>query len=146
MSVAFAAMDDYLAIGSNRQLLETFLVAPATDATSLKLRQGLQVAAQKVGGFDTGMFTYTNDRESLRRSYEDIRAGTAADSSLRTAGQFLSALGMSRNLDAAGGWFDPTLLPPYAGVEKYFHFSVTSGRMDADGFTMMFFAPRPPEL
>ena len=43
-------------------------------------------------------------------------------------------------------WFDPTLLPPFETISKYFHFTVFGAKTSADGITFKTFAPLPPAL
>lgn len=43
-------------------------------------------------------------------------------------------------------WLDPTLLPPFEAVARYFHFTVFGAKTANDGITFRSFAPTPPAL
>ena len=109
---------------------------------------GLRAAAERVGGFGTGMFGYSNDRETMRSLWTALTTpgGSAANPSALTLQQLIAASAMSGDGGGIADWIDFSLLPPFAQVEKYFHITVYAGTMTREGIVVKAFAPKPPGL
>lgn len=145
---AFAAARGYLALATDLDLLKSFLEGKAPADGSLITKPGLQAAANKVGGFSTGMFGYSNDRLGVRSIWDavtdkDLSAINPTALMLRQLFAAAESSGKGVNLN---DWVDFSLLPPFEKVEKYFYISVYAGSVGPDGFTLKTFAPTPPGL
>ena len=145
LALHFAASGSYVAMATDGGALEEYLRTGEATGKSLRETAGLAEAAQKVGGTDTGWFGYENQSESIRLSFEAMKKDPTA----------LDALLSFNPLPSMGGrtaergfreWLDPTLLPPFEAVARYFHFTVFGARTTTDGITFRSFAPTPPAL
>jgi hypothetical protein len=147
-TIAFSGGKGYLAVATDVAHLEAYLGAPPAAAHALAARAGLRVAADKVGGLGTGMFGYTNDRETMRALWDSLQApaGDGTNPGALLLQQLLAATAMRGEGGGFSEWFDFKLLPPFAQVEKYFHYSVYAGSFDKEGFSLKYFAPKPPGL
>jgi len=135
-----AASGGYLALTADTGMMEEYLRNGSGAPKPLSAIAGMDEALQAVGGTGGGMFTYSDDRQAIRIAIDMFKslAGLQgkATSSSPTSPSGLEWL----------NWFDVSLLPDYATVQKYFSFSVLSGGMDSQGFTLKMFAPRPPGI
>ena len=145
LALHFAASGAYVAMATDAGSLEEYLRTGEATGKALRETAGLAEAAQKVGGTDTGWFGYENQSESIRLSFEAMKKDPAA----------LDALLSFNPLPSMGGrtaergfreWLDPTLLPPFEAVARYFHFTVFGAKTTNDGITFRSFAPTPPAL
>jgi hypothetical protein len=55
-------------------------------------------------------------------------------------------LGMGEDSKALKDWCDFSLLPNFDKISKYFGFTVFAGSASADGLTLKFYTPRPPQF
>lgn len=142
--VYFAASGGYLAISAQLPMIEEYLRSSDSKDKSLNDLPGLNEAAQKVGGMNTGLFGYNNQREQVRIAFEMVRQNT------NTFADLFSSLpghdGSSDGWKKFSEWVDFSLLPQYDTISKYFYFSVFSGLVDANGYTFTGFTPFPPEM
>lgn len=145
LALHFAASGAYVAMATDAGSLEEYLRTGEATGKALRETAGLAEAAQKVGGTDTGWFGYENQSESIRLSFDAMKKDPAA----------LDALLSFNPLPSMGGrtaergfreWLDPTLLPPFEAVARYFHFTVFGAKTTNDGITFRSFAPTPPAL
>jgi hypothetical protein len=141
----YAAGRSYVALSSDAALVESYLRNLEGTSRSLRDQTGLAEAAQKVGGMNTGYFSYENTAETARVFFE------AAGKTSLNAAAILGAmkLGGRFGLGQEGGllsWGDFGLLPPYERVAKYFYLDASSLSLDPAGYTYRFFAPTPPAL
>lgn len=127
-----SASSSYLALSKNTTILEEYLRTPEA-AKSLRDAPGLADAASHVGGMGGGLFTYENQRESMRAAFKLLK-NSGSDGA------------MMMLPPTAREWADFTLLPNYEAVAKYFYLSVVGGNANADGLTLKIFAPRSPQL
>jgi hypothetical protein len=157
----FAASSGYVALTGDVEMLEEFLRSTDSDKPGLSRTPGLAEAAQKAGGgMSAGIFTYENDKESMRALLETLRKESVS------APDLLALFGLQFNLNSdkvtlglqlnsdktstvreAGqfkDWCDFSLLPPAGALTKYFNFSVWAGGFTPDGFSLNYFAPAPP--
>lgn len=146
-SFAFSSSGSYFALSTDIGLLEEFLRSADGDGRPLLNRTGLRVAAEKVGGMASGLFGYTNDRETMRFIYKFLTStdgsGTGGLSGLN---QFLEAAGMNDEDSEFKEWVDFSLLPPFTQIEKYFNYTVVGGRIGEAGYQMKAYSPKSPEL
>ena len=87
-----------------------------------------------MGGTGGGLFSYENQRETMRAAFKLMKLSAAGDSAMK---MFPPAF---------RDWADFSLLPDYDAVSKYFYLSVFGGSANADGLTLKVYAPRPPQL
>jgi len=148
---SYAASGGYVAISTDVATLEEYLRSSEGPKKALRETPGLVEAAQKVGGQNTGQFSYENEAESMRIAFEALRKGVTA------TGTTTDSLGLGYNpvadsIPFAGPertfrvWMDFSLLPAYEQVDKYFHFTVSASSANVDGITFKYFSPTPPQL
>ena len=140
----FSASGGYLALSSDKGILEEYLRSSETKAKPLSETIGFGEAAEKVGGTGLGLFGFNNYSEEMRATWSALKKDSATLSDLLKN----PALGPKTPAEQSkmNEWADFTLLPQYDSVAKYFHFSVYAGNFNANGFTMRFFYPTPPLL
>ncbi|MDR3378515.1 MAG: hypothetical protein P4M10_07505 [Verrucomicrobiae bacterium] len=127
----------YLALSTDSPILEEFLRNADGKNQPLRENAALKAALQHLGGAGGGMFSYENQRETMRLTFKAVKDTLGANSSD-------AALKMlSPNLRE---WFDFSLLPDYGLVSKYFYISTFVGSANSEGMTFRAFAPRPPQL
>jgi hypothetical protein len=131
--VYLSASGGYLAISKNSGILEEFLRSADGKLKPLNATAGLAELASHVGGTGGGLFTYENQRESMRTSFKFLK-GAGGSATLRLFPPTFR------------DWADFALLPDYDAVAKYFYRSVAGGNANADGLTLKIFTPRPPQL
>jgi hypothetical protein len=147
-SIAFAGGAGYLAVAATPEHLRSHLEAKPAEGAALLAAPGLRAAADKVGGLGTGMFGYSNDRESVRALWTALSTpgGSASNPTALAFQQLISASAMSGDGGGLAEWIDFSLLPPFEQVQKYFHFTVYAAALNKEGLSVKFFAPEPPEL
>ena len=141
----YAATGGYLALSGDSALLQEHLRHVESAPHPLRDRPGFAAAAQRVGGLNTGCFSYENTGESARLFFE--AAGRESFNAASLLG--LLKLGNTLGLGRGGGilsWCDFGLLPPYERVSSYFHLNVATLSLGPQGFTYRYFAPTPPAL
>nr|HVY68331.1 hypothetical protein [Verrucomicrobiae bacterium] len=145
----FAASGGYVAMSGDAATLEEYLRNHEDAAKPLRATPGLDDAAQRVGGMNTGWFGYENQSESLRRMLE------LAKNSPELFDKLVQKPGAKNPDDEddddedkapAKPWLDYKLLPPFEKISKYFNYSIYAGVASADGFSIKWFAPVPPQL
>jgi len=140
-SVYCTTSGGYVALSSDVSMIETFLRSADSKAKPLREAAGFAAAAQHVGGAGNGLFTYENQRETLRALSVALK-NAPPESRANPFG----ALPFASKGKIFGDWVDFSLLPDFDKVSKYFSFSVTGGSVTADGLSFKVFAPRPPQL
>jgi hypothetical protein len=78
------------------------------------------------------------------RLFFDIMKQNPATDPLSGAAPVAAAVGMGSL--KTSDWFDPTLLPTFDKISKYFYFSVYSAGATSEGITFKGFAPTPPQF
>jgi hypothetical protein len=144
-SLYCATGNGYVALTKDVSLMETFLRSTESKAKSLRETAGFADAVQHVGGTGNGLFTYENQRETMRATFTALK-NSAAEGPSAGGASALGALPFASPEKILGDWLDFSLLPDYDKVAKYFYISVTSGSVTADGFSFKVFVPRPPGL
>jgi hypothetical protein len=140
--IGFAAVPGYVAFSSDESLIEALLQSTQTKAPSLADHPGIKQAADIVGGWNTGWFTYQNERAKLRLELAGVKRLVDDPVDLTLLGRLLLLLnsGDSDRLPL----FDYKLHPPFDGVAKYLGFSVATGQMTDEGYRFRVFTPAPP--
>jgi hypothetical protein len=124
----------YLAISKNATILEEYLRSADGKLKPLRETPGIAEAAGHVGGTSGGLFSYENQRETMRAAFKLLKISSEGGSVMKAFPP------------AFRDWADFSLLPDYDAVSKYFYQSVCGGSANADGLTLKVFAPRPPQL
>jgi hypothetical protein len=141
-----AASGSYLAIATDAALLEEYLRSSESRSKTLRERDGLLEAAQKVGGMGSGCFGFENTAETMRTAFEAARNDPGASTNGIGPSLFpgLPAIrGPEENLNE---WMDFSLLPSFAKVSQYFYCTVYAGSVSAHGLTLKLFSPTPSSL
>jgi hypothetical protein len=143
-SISFAGTGAYVAISTDTAMLEEFL--RGSQEKQLRDFAGLASAADKVGGMGTGLFGFENQKETMRHAFETMRKESGTLANLLSASPLGGRLGMGDDQSKFKEWVDFSLLPPFDKISKYFHMSVWSGAVKADGMHFKMFTPNPPGL
>lgn len=141
----YAASGGYVAFSYDLPTLEEYLRHSGTAPKALADTPGLAQAAQKVGGMNTGLFGYENQRESMRATIEALRKESGSLANLFGGSPLAGRWGFADEKKLQE-WLDFSLLPPFEAIAKYFHISVFSGATTPQGILFRVFTPRPPEL
>jgi hypothetical protein len=142
----FAASGGYVAISTDEAMLEEYLRSSSGSAKSLLATPGLAQAADKIGGMQTGLFGYENQKETTGALLETLKKDSGTLANLIGATPLGARLGLEDETGKLKEWLDFSLLPPFEQIAKYFYLSVWSGAMNANGMTFKVFAPHPPGL
>jgi hypothetical protein len=140
-----ASSGGYVALTTDVSMMETYLRSADSKARPLRETAGFADAAQHIGGAGNGLFAYQNHREIMRSAFTALKM-SSPDSPPSSGANAFNALPFASPEKIFAGWMDFSLLPEYDKVSKYFYFSVTSGNVTADGFSLRVFAPRSPQL
>jgi hypothetical protein len=132
-SLYLTSAGGYLAISKNTSILEEYLRSADGKAKSLRDQPGIADAASHIGGTGGGLFSYENQRETMRSAFKLLKNSASNDS-------------LQMFPPAFRDWADFSLLPDFDPLAKYFYISVFGGNADADGLTLKVFTPRPPQL
>ena len=147
-AVHLTSVGEYLVLSLDEKALERFLKGPKKDAKKLIDLPGLKKAADKVGGFKSGMFAYENQKPMARSIFNLLHENPG----------FLEGMlgGLPGRIDPDTGlpvegpniseWLDFKLLPEFKKVSKYFHYTVSGMQVTQQGISLRVFAPTPPEL
>jgi hypothetical protein len=140
-----------VAISTDIATLEEYLRSSEGQNKSLRELPGLIEAAQKVGGQHTGHFSYENQAETMRLSFEALRKGVnataiASDSLGLGYNPVADSIPFSGPQRTFRDWMDYSLLPDFDQVSKYFHYTVFAGSANVDGISFKYFSPTPPQL
>jgi hypothetical protein len=145
-ALSYAASAGYVAFSTSPALLEEYLRSSESQARTLRETPGLIEAAQKVAGAGAGLFGYENRAETMRATFESLKANTAAAAPGGPPGPLTGALGMVSPEGSFTDWMDFSLLPAFDKVSKYFYFTVYGAGASVEGLKFRMFAPVPPQL
>jgi hypothetical protein len=123
----------YLAMSKDSSTVEEYIRGAESNVKSLRDQPGIIEAAARVGATG-GLFTYENQRETMRSAFKLLKGANTG------------ASGMPMLPAAIRDWADFSLLPEYDTISKYFYMSVAGASANSEGITMKVFAPRPPQL
>ena len=139
MELLLAARDGYMAVSTDADLLQMFLDGKTMG--SLAKRDGLATAATSVGGMDSGIFGYQNDRDMVLSTIDTLRDNTDQFDMI------LSMIPMDNLGEVSlGEWLDFSLLPTGSKIAKYFDFTVYGAETNDRGISLKMFSPRPATL
>ncbi|MDP7010689.1 MAG: hypothetical protein QF685_04860 [Verrucomicrobiota bacterium] len=150
-AVHLTSVGEYLVLSLDEKALERFLKGPKKDDRKLIDLPGLKEAADKVGGFKSGMFAYESQKPMARSIFKLFRENPGF-----LEGMLGGLRGPGGRIDPdtglpAGGpdiseWLDFKLLPEFKKVSKYFHYTVSGMQVTKQGISLRVFAPAPPGL
>lgn len=142
----YSASGGYVALTMDIALLEEYLRSSDGSGKALRDTPGLSEAAQKVGGMNSGFFSFENQRETARAQFETLKKESGTLANLFAAAPFAARFGMAGNNDKFKEWIDFSLLPPFEQISKYFHHAVSAGAITPQGFSFKMLTVTPPEL
>jgi hypothetical protein len=142
-SLNFCASAGYVAFSSDTGLIEDFLRSSENPPKPLRALAGLTESVQKIGGMETGLFTYENQAESLRLTMEALKNDPEA---FNRSIFFSLSGGEEEGQGAFNKLFNVKLLPSFDRIAKYFGIALISGATTADGYTIKALNPAPPGL
>lgn len=135
------AAANYVVISRDNAMLEQFLRSAEAPPKPLRELAGFNDAAQKVGGFNTGWFSFENQIETMRAAIDEAKKNPDA---LADPGFNLNPLSARSSL--ISDWIDYQTLPPYDQIVKYFYYSLLTATSTPEGITFKIAAPTPPAL
>ena len=141
-ALSLATAGGYVALSMDSATLEEFLRTGEKPGKPLRETSGLAAAVEKVKGDGTSFFSYENQRETMRSTFELFKLFGAKNAAAPSAG----VLGMVTVQNFLKDWADVSLLPDYDLVAKYFNFTVSAGGATPEGLTLKVFAPASPDL
>lgn len=144
--LSFAASGGYVAISTDEGMLEEYLRSSSGFGKSLRDTPGLAQAADQVGGMQTGLFGYENDKETTGALWETLRKDADSIAILIGAASLGAQLDLGDGGNKLKDWLDCSLLPPFEQVARYFSISVFSGVTTPDGLSFKLFTPTPANL
>jgi hypothetical protein len=142
----FAASGGYVAMSTDVAMLEEYLRSSDSKGRTLRETPGLAEAADKVGGLSTGLFGFENQVETTRAALEILKKESGTLATLFQNSPLAGRLGVGAENNKLKDWLDFSLLPPFDRIAKYFHLTVWTGSVTADGVTFKIFTPHPPGL
>jgi hypothetical protein len=132
-SLYLSSSGGYLALSKDSGTLEEYLRGSENGVKSLREQPGIVEAAARVGA-SGGLFTYENQRETMRTAFKLLKGSGTGDQAFPLFPP------------AFREWVDFSLLPEYDQISKYFYLSVAGASANSEGITLKVFAPRPPQL
>jgi hypothetical protein len=142
-SLSMCASGKYLALSYDEGVLGQYLLN-AKAARPLSSVPGLADAAQKAGGFNTGMFHFEDQAETTRHFFNILRKDGPRIGELLAMTPLGGRLGLADDSKAFQEWFDFTLLPPFEKVSKYVGITVYTGAATPEGLLIKAYTPNPP--
>jgi len=143
-----ASSGGYVLLANDEAVLEEYLRAGETPPKALRETPGLMDALQKVTGPTTSLAGFQNQAEMQRTAFELLEQLPDGGTNSTVSGMtpVPESFGVAMPEQSLKEWVDFSLLPPFAAVEKYFHFMVFGGSANAEGLTLKFYSPVPPGL
>ncbi|MEI7729273.1 MAG: hypothetical protein WCO56_06860 [Verrucomicrobiota bacterium] len=142
---SLSSSKEYLALGNNNAMFEEFLRGPG-DRKAWRENPRLAEAAQKVGGMNSGLFGFENQKESMKMLFGTLTKNPKAIEDAVSNSPIGGRLGMQDDSKKFKEWLDLSLLPDFSKVEKYFDLSVYAFSSTPEGMAIKFYAPVPPGL
>lgn len=139
------AFNNYLAIANDKAILDEALSRSAGTA-SLKDFAPLKETAQKIGGMNSGLFSFVNSREQTRAQFQVLKSESDTIAMLLSVTPIGMRLGLGEDSKVFKEWVDVSLLPEFDKIAKYFYVTTTTLSSQKDGISIKIFTPVPPEL
>jgi len=140
----YTASGGYVALSTDVAMLEEFLRSGDSTSKALRDTPGLASAAQKIGGMNTGLFSYQNQLESSRAMLETLKKDSGTLAALFANSPFGGHFG--EGASKLKEWVDFSLLPSFDAIAKYFYLNLYTGSITGEGLSFKIFTPNPPQL
>jgi len=137
---------NYVAIANDLAILQEFLGYSEGKYVPLKNFQGLSDAIKKVGSENSGLLIFQNTKEQTRFRYTLLKNETDTIASLLAMTPLGIRLGLGEDSKLLRQWIDPTLLPDFDKISKYFGITVSELNVEESGIRLKSFSPNPPGL
>ena len=139
---------NYVLVANDETVLEEYLRAGESQPKALREQNGVADALAKVTGPGTSLAGYQNQVEMQRAAFDLLKQLPGGKTNSPASGMtpVPESFGVALPEQSLKEWVDYSLLPPFADVEKFFHFTVFGGNANADGLTLKFYSPVPPSL
>ncbi len=137
---------NYIAIANDLQILQEFLNYSEGKYVPLKNFQGLADAIKKIGSDNSGMLIFQNTKEQTRFQYTLLKNETDTIASILAMTPIGIRLGLAEDSKLLRQWIDPTLLPEFDKIAKYFGITVSELNIEDAGIRIKSFNPNPPGL
>jgi hypothetical protein len=139
----FVAAPGYVAMARDNAILEEYLRSAEAPPKPLRDTPGFHEAAQKIGGMNSGWFSFENQAETMRAVIEDAKKNPN-DPPEESSYSFPKVIGGRSSF--AADWIDYASLPAFDAIAKYFYYSMGSTAATPDGIAFKMAAPTPPGL
>jgi len=144
--VYFAASGSYVAVSTDITIIENYLRGNTSSGGGLAGLPGLQEAAAKVGGMNTGYFYYEDPTENMKVAFEYLRNNPDAFEEL-FSGNMAGVKGLEFwDAEKRKEWIDFTLLPPFDQISKYIGITVAAVDGTDRGIEFKVYSPTPPSV
>lgn len=145
-ATSLVASGGYVAVSTDDRILEEFLRSNEAPPKPLREAPGFADAAQKAGGLNTGWFSYENEFETMRAAFDAVKTNPDrphADPHHIELTVNFSTQALPRGIPE---WIDPSALPQFERVAKYFYTSLHTVASTPEGILIRFALPTPPAL
>jgi len=141
-----SSVANYVAIANDLSILQEFLNYSDGKYVPLKNFQGLSDAIKIVGSENSGLLIFQNAKEQTRFQYTLLKNETDTIASLLAMTPIGIRLGLAEDSKLLRQWIDPTLLPDFDKIAKYFGIAVSELNVEESGIRLKSFNPNPPGL
>lgn len=141
-----SSVANYVAIANDLSILQEFLNYSDGKYVPLKNFQGLSDAIKIVGSENSGLLIFQNAKEQTRFQYTLLKNETDTIASLLAMTPIGIRLGLGEDSKLLKQWIDPTLLPDFDKIAKYFGIAVSELNVEESGIRLKSFNPNPPGL
>jgi hypothetical protein len=139
----FVAAPGYVVMARDNAILEEYLRSAEAPPKPLRDVPGFNEAAQKIGGMNSGWFSFENQAETMRAVIEDAKKNPDNPPD-ESSYSFPKLIGSRSSI--ASDWIDYSTLPAFDAIAKYFYYSLGSTTATAEGIAFKMAAPTPPAL
>jgi len=130
----------YVAFSDDAAMVEDFIRSGEVAPKALRELPGFGDASQKVGGMNTGWFSFENQVETMRTTFEELKNPERAPG----LGAGLNLNPLQSEADRVKQLLDYSALPPFEKVAKYFGYYLLSGASTPEGISFKVALPTPP--
>jgi hypothetical protein len=143
--ILLAATANYVVMARDNAILEEYLRSAEAPPKPLRDLPGLNDAAQKIGGMNTGWFSFENQAETMRAAVEEAKKNPDKDKDQEeSSGLNFNIIGNRASM--VSEWVDYNSLPAFDQIAKYFYYSLLTASSTPEGISFRISAPTPPGL
>ncbi|MGC8885745.1 MAG: DUF3352 domain-containing protein [Verrucomicrobiia bacterium] len=135
-----------LVVANDISILQEYLNFAEGKTDQLKNLAGLNEAIAGIGAANSGLIIFQNSREQTKFQYTLLKNETDTIASLLAMTPIGIRLGLGEDSKLLRQWIDPTLLPDFSKIEKYFYITVSGLSVEKEGLRFRSVSPIPPEL